>query len=58
MELLVARSKGRCQEIHARLLQIPIESSSASEEIRKIISIKNTTGTMARNQHQYHRTST
>jgi len=40
MELLVARSKERYQEIHTRLLQMLTEQSSASEEIRRITSIE------------------
>ena len=48
MELLVARSKRRCQEICTRLLQVSIEQSPISEEIGRTTSIGNTSRTMAR----------
>jgi len=48
-ELLVARAKGRYQEICIRLSQIPTKQSLASKEIRRAISIGNISRTMARN---------
>ena len=54
----MARIKRRCQEIHTRMLQMLTEQSSTSKESRRITSIGYISRAMARNQHQYYRTST
>jgi len=51
MELLVARVKGRCQEICLGMFQVLTEQSPTSEEIRRITPTGKTSRTMARNQH-------
>jgi len=48
MELLVARSKRRCQEICARLLQVSTEQSLTSGKIGGTTPIGNISRTMAR----------
>jgi len=57
-ELLVARTQRKCQEIHTRVFQMSTKQSPALEEIRRITSIGNSTGTMAGNQHRYNWTFT
>jgi len=49
MESLVARIKGRCQEICSGMLQMSTEQSPTSEEIGRIIPTENISRTMARN---------
>ena len=51
IKLLVARFKGRYQEIHARIFQIPVEQGSTSEEIGRITSTGNITKIMIGNQY-------
>jgi len=48
-ELLVARAKGRYQEINTRLFQMPTKQSPASKKIGRAIPIGNISRTMARN---------
>ena len=48
-ELLVARAKGKYQEICTRLFQIPTKQSLVSKEIRRATPIGNISRTMARN---------
>jgi len=52
-ELLVARTQRRCQEIRTRMFQVSTEQNPAPEEIGRITSIGNSTGTMVGNQHQH-----
>ena len=58
IELLVARIKRRHQEICTRMFQMLTEQSSELEEVRRVISIGHSTGTIARDQYQYHWTFT
>ena len=46
-ELLVARTKGRYQEICTRLFQMSTKQSPASKEVRRATPIGNSTRTMA-----------
>ena len=46
-KLLVARIKGRHQEICTRMFQVPTKQSLASEEVRRTTPIGNSTRTMA-----------
>ena len=54
----MAGTKGGCQEIHTRMLQMSAEQSSTPEKGRRTSSIGNTSRTMARNQYRYYRTIT
>jgi len=47
MKLLVARTKRRCQEIHARMFQISTKQIPASEEVRRTTPIEDPTRTLA-----------
>ena len=49
MELLVAKTKGRHQEIYTRLFQMPTKQSIASEEVGRTTSIGDSTRTMVGN---------
>jgi len=49
MELLVARVKGKCQEICSGMLQMSTEQSPILEEIRRTTLIGNISRTITRN---------
>ena len=54
----MARTKGRHQEIHTRMSQMPTEQSSTPKEGRRTTPIGDSERIMARNQYQYHQTVT
>ena len=48
-KLLVTRTKRKCQEIYTRMFQMSTKQSPASEEVRRITPIGNSTRTMVGN---------